>query len=128
MNGWPTYKRDLSASPIPFFNFRDELTVQDGMILRGNRVVITTSLRTQMKNKVHAGHMGINSCPHRARDLIYWPGMSSDIRQFIETCDTCATLCDKQSTEPLCVYDHDRPWEKVGTELFHTEGRNYLIT
>ena len=104
MNGWPTNERDLSPSLIPYFNHRDELTVQDGIILRGNRVVIPTSLRTQMD---------INSSLRRARDLIYCPGMSSEIRQFIETCDTCATLCVKKSTEPLCVHDvSDRPWGK----------------
>ena len=54
--------------------------------------------------------------------------MSSDIRQYIETCDTCAPSSNKQTPEPL--YQHEvpgRPWEKVGTDIFVIEGRNYLV-
>ncbi|ELU14067.1 hypothetical protein CAPTEDRAFT_31280, partial [Capitella teleta] len=48
------------------------------------------SLHAETKKKVHAGHLGINSCLRRARDLIFWPGMSADIRQYVEACTTCA--------------------------------------
>ena len=82
-----------------------------------------------MKSKLHAGHLGINSCLRRARELVYWPGMSSDIRQYIEACNICSSMADKQSAEPLVVHPvPSRPWEKVGTDLFSIEGRNYLLT
>ncbi|RUS68488.1 hypothetical protein EGW08_023750 [Elysia chlorotica] len=79
LQGWPDLKSDLPSCVLPYFNYRDELTVQDGIILRGDRIVIPSSLRQDLKSKVHAGHHGINSCLRRARDLIFWPGMSNDI-------------------------------------------------
>ena len=48
-----------------------------------------------MKKKVHMGHLGINSCLRRARALIFWPGMSTDIREYVEKCGTCSTYQDK---------------------------------
>ena len=114
---------------LPYFSYRDELTVQDGIILRGDRIVIQQSLRQDLKTKVHAGHQGVNSCLRRARDLIFWPGMSADIRAYVESCDTCATYCAKQPEQPLQMHQvPERPWQKVGSDIFSIKGRNYLVT
>ncbi|GFO39028.1 Gag-Pol protein [Plakobranchus ocellatus] len=49
LQGWPDLKSDLHSSVLPYFNYRDELTVQDGIILRGDRIVIPSSLRQDLK-------------------------------------------------------------------------------
>ena len=129
MSGWPTSRVDVPPAAMPYFNYRDELTVQDGIILRGERVVIPTSLRPDIKQKVHAGHLGINSCLRRARELVFWPGMSSDIRQTIENCSTCAMFSDKQPPEPSIINNiPSRPYKTIATDLFSIEGRDYLVT
>lgn len=72
---------------------------------------------------------GINSCLRRARLCIFWPGMSSEIRNFVQQCNVCASLQSKQPEQPL--YQHevpDRPWQKVGTDIFTIRNRNYLVT
>ena len=128
-NGWPEDKNQVHACVLPYFPFRDELTVQDGIIQRGERVVIPHSLRLDMKMKVHSGHPGINASLRRARERIYWPGMSKDIRNYVETCDTCATYGTKQAAQALQMHEvPSRPWEKVGADLFSFKGRQYLIT
>ena len=127
--GWPDNKRDLPTALLPYFSYRDELTTQDGIVLRGDRVTIPSSMRPEMIEKVHAGHLGINSCLRRARDLIFWPGMSKEIRQYVESCDTCASNMCQQSPEPILLHDiPSLPWKKIGTDLFAIEGRNYLVT
>ena len=129
LRGWPTHSSAVPSDIAVFFDYRDELTVQDGIILRGDRVVIPVSLRSDMKQRVHAGHLGINSCLRRARELIYWPGMTRDIRQYVQACPVCATYPDKQPPESLKRHDlPERPWQKVGTDLFTFCDRNYLIT
>jgi len=94
LRGWPTHSSAVPSDIVVFFDYRDELTVQDGIVLRGDRVVIPVSLRSDMKQRVHAGHLGINSCLRRARELIYWPGMTRDIRQYVQACPVCATYPD----------------------------------
>ena len=127
--GWPAEKNALRDDIKPYYNYRDELTVHDGIVVRGDRVVIPKTMRKEMLRKLHAGHSGINSCLRRARDLIYWPGMSSEIREYLAACDTCSSTPMKQGPEP--VYAHevpDRPWEKVSVDLFNIQGREYLVT
>ena len=129
INGWPQHKNKLPDCLQPYFNYRDELTIQDGIIVRSDKVVIPVSMRSEMKRKVHVGHLGINSCVRRARQLIYWPGMSAEIRAFVATCDTCATYSHRQPQESLSLHElPERPWEKVGTDIFTIHNRNYLVT
>ncbi|PIK48832.1 hypothetical protein BSL78_14290 [Apostichopus japonicus] len=87
VKGWPAEKRGLNPSLTPYYSYRDELTVQDGVVLRGERIVIPAAMRSQIKNKVHAGHLGINSCLRRARELVFWPGMSAEIDSY-QSCGT----------------------------------------
>ena len=128
MTGW-LEKTQVHPSLLPYFPYRDDLSVQDGIVLRGDRIVIPKSLRQEMKNRVHSGHLGINSCLRRAKGLMFWPGMSSDIRQYVESCKTCAAYGRKQSPEPLQQHDvSTRPWQKVGTDIFTLQDHNYLVT
>jgi len=79
LQGWSTHKSAVPSELCAFFDHRDKLRIQDGIVLSGDRVFIPASLHNDMKQRVHAGHMGINSCLRCARELIYWPGMSRDI-------------------------------------------------
>lgn len=129
LRGWPDNKSDVHVSVSPYFSYRDEINVQDGVLLRGERVIIPSILRGEIKRKLHAGHSGINSCLRRARELIFWPGMSSEIRQYIESCNVCASSASRQAPEPLYMHDiPDRPWQKVGTDIFTIKRRDYLVT
>ena len=129
LKGWPNQKDGIPMEALPYFNYRDELTIQDGIIYRGDRIVVPNALRQDMNNRVHAGHLGINSCFRRARDLIYWPGMSAEIRQHVETCCTCATYANKQPHDTSVITGvPDRPWKKVETDMLNWAGDEYLVT
>ena len=127
--GWPENKSEVPLSVKPYFSYRDELTVQDGLVLRGERLVVPRALRGKMKQKCHAGHLGINSTLRRARDVLYWPGMSQQIREYVETCGVCASMPAKQPEQPvICGEIPTRPWQRVGCDIMTFEQRNYLIT
>ena len=128
-SGWPQNKEDLTPEFRSYFHYRDEMTIEDGIILRSERIVVPSSLRYEMKTKIHTGHMGINSCLRRARTYLYWPGMSSEIKLFVENCSTCSTYHYNQPTQPLYVHTiPERPWQKLGMDIFTLNTRNYLVT
>ena len=129
MTGWPDLKRDIPDQLLPYFDYRDQLSAHDGIVYRADRVVIPASMRKEMKERIHIGHLGINSCIRRARDVMYWPGMSAEIRHYVETCGTCSTYCDAQPKEsPIITEIPDRPWMKIATDLFEFGGKDYLVT
>lgn len=126
--GWPERKAEVTHQISPYFGVRDELSIYEGIVVRGERVVIPMSLRREMMNRLHYAHSGVVSSLSRARESMYWPGISSEVRQFIERCDVCRAFDQKQPKETFMAHEiPDRPWAKVGTDLFSYEGRNYLI-
>ena len=68
MEVWPDHKQEVSLEAAPYFHFRDEMTVVDGIILRGDYVVIPSELRRVMLSKIHSSHLGINGCLRHARE------------------------------------------------------------
>lgn len=45
-----------------------ELTVQDGLVFRGQRIVVPQSLRRDMRQRIHSSHLSVGSCLRRARE------------------------------------------------------------
>ena len=45
LTGWPNSMQDIPEHLHPYWCFRDELTILDGLIMKGNRVVIPTNMR-----------------------------------------------------------------------------------
>ena len=108
---------------------RDELTVQDGLIFKRNSVVIPSSLQRDMKVKIHSSNMGIEACLRRARECLYWPGMSAEIKQYISTCNICTEFDTSQPKETLMSHEiPSLPWEKIGTDIFTHNNKDYLVT
>ena len=50
-----------------YFSIRDELIVDEGIIFKGSRIVIPTSLRKEIMDRIHYAHLGIVGCLRRAR-------------------------------------------------------------
>ena len=69
----------------------DELTMQDGILFKGSRIVIPAAIMKEMIHKVHEGHLGVESCLQRAREVFYWPLMNAGIRDYISNCSICNT-------------------------------------
>ncbi|XP_038055804.1 uncharacterized protein K02A2.6-like [Patiria miniata] len=127
--GWPEHKNLLPAQITPYFSVRDELCVHDGLVFRGERLVIPKAMRQVIKQDLHLGHIGVEGTLRRAREYVFWPGMTDEIRQWIECCETCREYEVSQAPLPLMSHDiPERPWEKLGIDLFHHDGKDYLIT
>ena len=87
-----------------YFPVKDELLVTNGLLLRGNRLVIPQSLRLEMLQKLHAGHQGINKCRQRALQSVWWPAIGKDIEEAISRCMVCCKT-RYQHAEPLLSSD-----------------------
>lgn len=123
MNGWP--KGKCTA----FANFKEDLCIVKGLIIKGDKIVIPVSMRQEMLRKLHAGHLGAEKQKRLARSAIYWPGINTDIDEMCRKCGACLKYRPsqgKESLSPECVETWG-PWEKVGTDLFTWGGCDYLI-
>jgi hypothetical protein len=53
---------------------RDDLSVVDGVIVKGKAIFIPKMLRVEWKSKLHSSHLGYDSMMRRARNTIFWHG------------------------------------------------------
>ncbi len=127
--GWPSTQAEVPPALRVYHPFRDELTVQNGVILKGERLIVPAGMRAEMKEKLHHNHSGIQATLRRAREICYWPGMNKDIEEVIAKCNICAQYRAANQKEPLMSSPvPTRPWESIATDLFELRGKDYLVT
>ena len=126
--GWPPTKEDVVASIRDYFPFREELSLQNGLVFKGERLVIPTSVREDMLSKIHASHIGIQGCLRRAREVLYWPGLNKDVEDYVAKCEVCNSQPVEQGKEPMICHEIPRrPWEKIAVDLFELNGTEYMV-
>ncbi|UYV80953.1 K02A2.6-like, partial [Cordylochernes scorpioides] len=126
--GWPNYKSAVPESCKKYWPYRDELSTNEDLIFKGSRVFIPLRWKAKILKLIHEGHQGTNSCLRRARDSIYWHGMSQDIINTVENCRTCQANQRNKTKEPMIIKEiPSLPWEIVAADIFSIKGKNYLL-
>ena len=111
--GWPDHKAQLPAELTPYFPFRQEITEANRIIMKGEQVTVPSTMRMNMKEKIHDRRLGIKKCKSRARETLFWPGMNMKITEMIKGCSLCQEHRKYQQKEPLMP--HNLP-TKPGTQ------------
>ncbi|XP_045126112.1 uncharacterized protein K02A2.6-like isoform X2 [Portunus trituberculatus] len=126
--GFPADKLDVPSTLLDFWKIRGDLATEDGLVLYGSRLVVTASLRRQVLSRLHDSHRGIEATKRRARQVVWWPGINSDITSCVKACHACQEVLPSQQKEPL-ISDPlpSRPFEDVSADLFTHAGKDYLI-
>ena len=68
--GWPNDCRILLQELHTFWNYREDLSMENGLITKGARLLIPSTLRKKVLEQIHNGHLGIEKCMLKARDCI----------------------------------------------------------
>lgn len=55
-DGWPKQQKFVDKDVVPYYKIKEELTIVDDLILKGNQILIPKSMRRQMLEKLHEGH------------------------------------------------------------------------
>ncbi|XP_041362100.1 uncharacterized protein K02A2.6-like [Gigantopelta aegis] len=128
LEGWPETQRQIPSNMKSYWPFRDELVIDNGIILKGDRVIIPTSMQTEILNKIHEAHQGIQKMKLRAKTCVFWNAINTDIDKMVKSCHLCQEFQKSQPAETLMQHEvPTRPWQVLGSDLFYTEGQEFLI-
>ena len=131
MQGWPSSIKQLPQVLQPYWTFREELTVEDGLILKGTRIVIPAKKHEAVLKQIHEGHLGLNKCKLHAKDTVYWPGLNGQLEKLVLKYEVCLryshSKCKQEPNLSLGPEVPLYPWTKLATDIFHFEGASYLL-
>ena len=83
LEGWPV-KHAVPDAVKPYWRERGELTVVQNLIMKGMRILIPSNLRLEVLDKIHQGHLGITKCRERAKQSVWWPGLSTQVQVMVQ--------------------------------------------
>ena len=86
--GTPSLARN-DRSLAPLWPICESVYAQEGALLYQDRVIVPSSLCSRVLQSLHAAHQGTSMMEQRARAIVYWPGMSTDIRNTRDRCTDC---------------------------------------
>ncbi|KAK3727149.1 hypothetical protein QZH41_004441 [Actinostola sp. cb2023] len=126
--GWPKHRQNTSKQVREYWPIKDELHVSDGLIFKGESIVVPQALRKDVLAQIHEGHLGIERSKQRARELVFWPGMSKQIEDTVANCSICQELRNSNTKEPMIPHEIPQyPWQIAATDLFTWNGGNYIV-
>lgn len=98
-NGWKNYKNNINIKS--YWLKKDELTIEQTVLMRGHRVIIPKILQNKVLAMLHQNHMGIVKTKKLARSYVWWPKMDHDIESVIKSCKSCSKYRDSPTFNPL---------------------------
>ncbi|XP_064101230.1 uncharacterized protein K02A2.6-like [Macrobrachium nipponense] len=105
-----------------------ELSIEQGCLIRGSRVVIPSSLRRRVLEELHEDHMGIVKTKSKARSYVWWPGLDNDIEQMVKNCLTCQIHQNMPQEVPLSPWPLARGhWERIHVDFAEKDNHRFLL-
>ena len=99
--GWPPTIKDCPCSIQSYWYFRDDITCEDGILYKGVQLIMPQSERKSTLKVLHTGHYAIDKMSLRARETVYWPGITEDIKDTYHQCHICAKFARTLQKETL---------------------------
>ena len=84
--GWPEDITQVPKSAKCYYSFREELIFQ-GLTFKGERLVIPKVMREDIMQRIHRSHLGVQGCLRSGREVMYWPRMNEEVKEFISRCE-----------------------------------------
>lgn len=124
-NGWP---RKVFQNLKAFWLIRNELTLEENIILRGSRVFVPEKFREFIMDELHSAHQGISAIKSLARSHVWWPGIDRDLEAKVRNCQVCQENASAPPSKQASWLTPEIPWERVHIDhAGPTEGHWLLL-
>ena len=128
MQGFPNHRGDLPESCKRYWQLRHHLTIDDGLIVYGCRLLIPSQMRRRILNQLHESHQGVVRTKQRARLTVYWPGLDNDIDNIVSQCTQCQVHRPSNTREPMIAKPlPPRPFKELAADFCYHGGQCYLV-
>ena len=113
-SGWPSQENDEAEELRPYTMRRYQLSVEEGCLLWGNRVVVPQKGRKKVLETLHEAHPGIVRMKGFVRGYVWWPGIGEEMERCVKECETCQIHRKAHPMVPLHPWLWpEKPWSRV---------------
>ena len=121
--------QELPKELQAYWTFREEMTIEDGLILKATRIVIPPDMRESTLH--HLGHLGFTKCYNRAKQTVYWPNLRKEVEELVLNCQLClkhsTAKCKPKPTPSFGQEIPVVPWTKLASDIFHFQNDSYFL-
>ena len=125
--GFPCEKKNLLTDLQEYWNYRNTLSIENGLLTCGFQIIVPQEMRAEMLQYVHDGHQGKERCLLRARNTVFWPKITYDIQELIERCIICQEHGKSQSIIGITQELPPFPWHTLATDIFYWKRMDFLM-
>lgn len=113
----------------PFHRRANELSIDNGLLMWGFRVIIPKKFRSQLLVEIHGAHMGAAKMKSLARQYFWWPCLDQDIEHFVKACVACMENSRNPNRASLIKYEQAKgPFDRIHIDYAGPFfGKNFLV-
>jgi transposase InsO family protein len=112
--GWPTKDSITDDELFTYYEKRDELAIESGIILWRGRMVIPSKLRQAVMSMLHDGHPGVVAMRELARFSVWWPQIDIAVENYVKSCQSCQAARSQEPLVPLFAWNvPEEPWSRI---------------
>ena len=94
------------------------MSIIDGVILCGNKIVVPESVQQQIIKLSHEGHQGTVRFKQYVRSKVWFQGIDKKIEDEVKNCIACQAATSMKSREPLRMTElPEEPWQKLSADF-----------
>jgi len=103
----------------PYQGIVSELSLAHDVIIRGQRIVLPTSLHKKVISTAHEGHQGLVKTKQLLRSRVWFPGLEKKVESYINACLPCQATVHTASQEPVkSTILPNGPWECLSMDFY----------
>lgn len=112
--------KNTKSKQARFAEHASNFTIRDGILYRGDCIVLPKTLRSPMLDELHSqAHFGADKLLPGIRTRFWWTGLAKDVRAFCTACVQCAraTPYNSERLGKLQPIKSAGPWLTVAMDL-----------
>ena len=120
-------RKESSREIVRYYHMRQYLSLVQGCLMFQHRIIIPEKEKDRVLKEIHSSHQGIPRCISRAKESVWWFGITEYIKKYIGSCIQCK-IYENQKVETLEIIQLPKgPWETVGSDIFLLKGIKYIL-
>lgn len=111
-SGWSSNLKGEEFAPYEVR--KHELSIQNGCVLWGSRVIVPNPGQENVMRQLHQCHPGVSRMTALARSYVWWPKLDKKVEDTVKGCTTCQEHRNMPAPAPLHPWDWpDKPWSRI---------------